>query len=134
MHIIMNGCPKDAWIKLNPGQVCFYRIKYSAEMLQRLIPDISSLPPVDRLGLASDMFALSYAGYSATTNFLDLLKGYTKEENYTVWNDIDCNLGCLGILIQNMSDVIEPYRNFILKLYKPVFEKLGWEPQENEGI
>lgn len=131
MHIIMDGCPKDAWVKLNPGQVCFYRIKYSAEMLQRLIPAISSLAPVDRLGLASDMFALAYAGYSATTNFLDLLKGFTEEDNYTVWNDIDGNLSCLGILMQN-TDASEQFRKYILKLYKPVADKLGWEPQENE--
>jgi len=62
---------------------------------------------------------------------LDLLKGYTSETNYTVWNDIDSNLGSLSILMQN-TDSFEQYRQFILKLYKPIVDLLGWEPQPSE--
>jgi len=132
MNLHIKGCQSNDWIKLNPGQVGFYRVNYSAEMLQRLTPAIQTLKPVDRLGLASDLFALAYAGYSATTNFLDLLNGYKEEMNCTVWNDIDSNLGCLGILMQN-TDAIDQYKKFILKLYKPVGDKLGWEPKDGEG-
>ena len=46
--------------QLNPGQVGFYRVQYSAAMLERLLPAINdnSLPPRDRLGLQSDLAAL----------------------------------------------------------------------------
>ena len=46
--------------QLNPGQVGFYRVQYSSAMLERLLPAIrdNSLPPRDRLGLQSDLFAL----------------------------------------------------------------------------
>ena len=47
-------------LQLNPGQVGFYRVQYSSAMLERLLPAIrdNSLPPRDRLGLQSDLFAL----------------------------------------------------------------------------
>ena len=46
--------------QLNPGQVGFYRVQYSFAMLEHLLPAIrdNSLPPRDRLGLESDLFAL----------------------------------------------------------------------------
>lgn len=48
------------WIKLNPGTVGFYRTKYPTELLQQFVPSIEdkSLPPLDRLGLVDDLFAL----------------------------------------------------------------------------
>lgn len=50
----------NEWIKLNPNTVGFYRSKYPAEMLQEFVPSIKNktLPPLDRLGLADDLFAL----------------------------------------------------------------------------
>ena len=46
--------------QVNPGQVGFYRVQYSSDMLELLLPAIkdNSLPPRDRLGLESDLFAL----------------------------------------------------------------------------
>ena len=46
--------------QLNPGQVCFYRVNYSSEMLDALIPAIhnQSMSPIDRLGIQNDLFAL----------------------------------------------------------------------------
>ncbi|CAG9532065.1 unnamed protein product, partial [Cercopithifilaria johnstoni] len=51
--------PKD-WIKLNVGSTGFYRVLYSHDMLQALLPDFSTkkIPVLDRFGIANDMFAL----------------------------------------------------------------------------
>lgn len=131
MQIHLQGCNPDDWIKINPGQIGFYRVNYSPEMLQRLTPSIQTLESVDRLGLESDLFALSYAGYTTTDNFLNLMKGYKDETDYTVWSNIDQNLSCLGIILQN-TDQYEDYKKFLLKLYKPLGDKLGWEAAEGE--
>jgi len=50
----------DQWIKLNPGTIGFYRTQYTPELLTRFYPAIrnKSLPPLDRLGLLHDLFAL----------------------------------------------------------------------------
>lgn len=132
MVIFLQGCPKDAWVKLNPGQVCFYRTNYSKEMLKSVIPAIPSMCAVDRLGIENDMFSLASAGYSSTTNFLELLQGYEQEDNYTVWSDIDSNLSNLAVIMQN-TDAVDQFKEFVQKLYKPVSERLGWEARDDEG-
>ena len=45
---------------MNPGQVGFYRVCYTKEMVEKLVPAIKdiSLPPLDRLGVENDQFAL----------------------------------------------------------------------------
>jgi len=132
MQIHLQACNPDDWIKINPGQIGFYRVNYSPEMLQRLIPAIQTLESVDRLGLESDLFALSSAGYTTTNNFLDLMKGYKDETDYTVWSNIDQNLSGLGVILQN-TDQYEDFKKFLLKLYKPLGDKLGWEAAEGES-
>ena len=46
--------------QVNPGQVGFYRVCYTKEMVEKLLPAIkdTSLPPLDRLGIENDQFAL----------------------------------------------------------------------------
>ncbi len=50
----------NEWVKLNPGTIGFYRTKYPPEMLQAFVPSVEQklLPPLDRLGLLDDLFAL----------------------------------------------------------------------------
>lgn len=59
-EVTINGIGESEWVKLNPGSVGFYRVQYSTEMLQMFKPAVSdlSLPPLDRLGLLGDIFAL----------------------------------------------------------------------------
>lgn len=56
---IPNVAPDD-WIKLNQGTSGFYRTNYPPVMLQQFMPSIEnkSLPPLDRLGILDDLFAL----------------------------------------------------------------------------
>ena len=133
MVIFLDNVSPDAWVKVNPGQLCFYRTCYSSEMIEAMVSGIKLLSPVDRLGIENDLFALAMAGVSKTTDFLNILAGYGEELNYTVWSDLDSNLGHLSMLLQN-TDSHNKFRQFVMKLYKPVAAKLGWDAQENEGI
>lgn len=60
MVIFVKNVQENSWVKLNPGQVCFYRVNYSSEMLDALKPAIAdhTLQPIDRLGIQNDLFAL----------------------------------------------------------------------------
>ena len=132
MIIFLEKVPTDTWIKINPGQIGFYRTCYSPEMITRLVPGIQSLCPVDRLGIENDLFALSVAGVSRTIDFLNILSSFKNETNYTVWSDIDNNISSLGVIIQN-TYYYKSFQDFVIRLYKPVFEKLGWDPKEDDG-
>ena len=47
------------WLKVNAGTKGVYRVLYSSDMLEKLKPCVKQhlLPPVDRLGIISDLFA-----------------------------------------------------------------------------
>ena len=47
-------------LQLNCGSVGMYRVQYTSQMLDALIPAVRdrTLPPRDRLGLENDLFAL----------------------------------------------------------------------------
>lgn len=94
--------PKD-WIKVNPGTIGCYRTQYPSDMLEKLIPAIQdrSLPPLDRLGLLDDLFAMVQAGHTSTVEVFKLLKAFEGETDYTVWSSISNVLSKLGILLSH---------------------------------
>ena len=121
------------WIKLNLNSVGFYRTNYSADLLQRLSVLIKekSLHPTDRLGLQSDVFALSQAGLLPITELLKFVESYSAEENVTVWKDLIANLKDLSRILLN-TDFHGDFQSFVRRLLKPISKKLGWNPAEGE--
>lgn len=58
--VAIKNVEPSAWVKVNPGTIGFYRTKYPSSVLEQFIPAIQdkSLPPLDRLGLLDDLFAM----------------------------------------------------------------------------
>nr|XP_058942473.1 puromycin-sensitive aminopeptidase-like [Pocillopora verrucosa] len=132
--LTVSGVKSDEWVKLNPGQVGFYRVQYSSDMLELLLPAIkdNSLPPRDRLGLENDLFALCRAGLVPGPDVLKVVEAFSNETNYTVWNDLISNLSHVGAILQ-YSDCYPSFQAFCTKLYEPIGTKLGWNPIEGES-
>jgi puromycin-sensitive aminopeptidase len=124
----------DAWIIVNAGRTGFFRVNYSADMWTRFRPAVESkaLPTADRLGLASDAFALMRAGYLPATQFLALASAYAQEREYPVWSDLTGSLGWLSNLL-----AAEPFeaqlKAFARALLRPIVRHLGWEPRPDES-
>lgn len=122
------------WIKLNKNSVGIYRTNYSPDMLASLVDLIKeqALHPTDRLGLQSDVFALSLAGYLPAQEVLKFVEGYANEENVTVWRDLLSNLTTMSRAVLNTSYHHE-FQAFIRRLLKPISKKLGWDPIPGES-
>jgi puromycin-sensitive aminopeptidase len=73
MVITLDNVSENDWVKINPGTIGFYRCDYPPEMLREFVPAITdkTLPPLDRLGLVDDLFALVQAGQSPTVEVCD---------------------------------------------------------------
>lgn len=134
MEVTLDNVDEDDWIKINPGTVGYYRTRYSQEMLEQLMPAVEKmeLPPLDRLGLIDDMFAMVQAGHASTADVLALVDSYRNETNYTVWTAITNSLTNLHILISH-TDLMEDFHRFGRNLYEPVAYRLGWEPRDGEN-
>ena len=124
----------DEWVKLNPSQTGFYRVKYAKDELIRLVPAIRSLvlPAADRLGVQNDTWALARAGHVPATQFLSLAEAYTEESNAFVCADLATNLAGLDTLLRD-----EPYHERFQKLarsiFNPIGKRTGWDPRPGEG-
>ncbi|KAK7501329.1 hypothetical protein BaRGS_00007454, partial [Batillaria attramentaria] len=126
--------PAGKWVKVNAGTLGVYRVQYSPEMLQALVPSIENkvLPPVDRLGVLSDLFALSEAGLVSAVEVLKMVKAYQKEDNYTVWSDLIFSLTDMGQTLQ-YTDAHDDFQRFVTDLLLPTYKTLGWDKKEGEG-
>ena len=124
----------DSWFKVNPSQTGFFRVNYSSEDWQRLIPAISALtlPATDRLGIQNDAYALSKAGLLPITQFLDIAAAYENETDASVWSDLASNLRDIELLVAE-EPCHENFRAFARNLFGPAARRIGWDAREGEG-
>lgn len=127
------GRPND-WVKVNPEQTGFFRVKYRSADLALLRPGIESrvLSPTDRLGIQNDAYALAKAGIQRATDFLEIARAYTNEDNAYVWGDLSANLGVLKNLLAD-EPFFDAYRRFARNLFLPAGMRVGWDPKPGEG-
>ncbi len=124
-------------LKLNDNQGGFYRVIYSdaieKELLSRLKDD--KIGAIDRMGLLSDSFEATKAGYQQIDKFLNLLNEYKNEDSLNTWGIIASSLSNIrGILSKSdtdetLRDLLKPY---IDKLVKNQVTRLGWNENSSE--
>jgi len=122
------------WFKANSGQSGFFRVRYPGDLSAKLTTALEnlSLPPVDRIGLQSDAFALAVAGIIPTTEALALARSYTNEVDYTVWLDLSSNLGHFSSVWSGEPNY-QHVKDFVRRIFTPIFTKLGWDPIQGES-
>jgi aminopeptidase N len=69
---VMPGCSKLP-LMVNAGGQGFYRVQYTPEMYTRLVKEFASLPPIARITLLSDSFALLQTGQLSMSGYWSLL-------------------------------------------------------------
>ncbi|KZC12138.1 Puromycin-sensitive aminopeptidase [Dufourea novaeangliae] len=126
--------PEDSWVKINPGTIGFYRTYYSQDALSLLLLAVKdrTLPPVDRLGLLDDMFAVAQAGRGSTVEVLRLMSAFQQEDNFIVWSSIDNALRKIALLLSHL-DLLDWFNAFGRNLMHDIRDKLGWEAKSGES-
>ncbi|XP_060534804.1 puromycin-sensitive aminopeptidase [Cylas formicarius] len=121
------------WVKVNPGTIGFYRTKYPSDMLEKFVPAIrdKTLPPLDRLGLLDDLFAMVKAGHTGTVEILKFLNAFEDETDYNVWSSINNILSRLSQLLGN-TEHKPGFDKYQKQLLRKVYERLGWNVRANE--
>jgi puromycin-sensitive aminopeptidase len=121
-------------VKINSGEISFFRTAYSRELLSQLYDQVQNkiLPPVDRLGIIRDLFALSLSGDSATTDLFTFLPAYSTEDNYVVWLEIIGGLSKIESLLAHTKNTEQLHR-YIRTLCEPLYLKLGHEKKKGEN-
>lgn len=134
MEVLIEGVTDKDWIKINPGTIGYYRTQYTSQMIEQFIPAITNktLPPLDRLGLHDDLFALVQNGASPTVDSLKLIDAYRNENNYTVWSSIASSLSKLKSILSH-TDLTVKFNAYGIHLFGPIAQQLGWDAKPNES-
>ena len=121
------------WVKVNPEQTGFYRVRYDGDELRRLAAPIAdkTLPPTDRLGVQNDAYALSRAGVIPATDFLSIAAAYHDEDNAPVCSDLSANLGGVDNLVSD-EGFYGDFQAFSRGVFLDTAARVGWDAKPGE--
>jgi len=118
----------SAAVVVNAGGHGFFRVAYSAELLERLSgPALDGLDTLERYNLVDDAWASVVAGRLSASEFLTFVEGFGAERDLAVWQAIVIGLRGLGRLLDDTD--LERFQARLASLLKPVVVDLG-EPDE----
>ncbi len=122
----VTGC--DRLIKLNLGEVGYYRTEYDAVSLRLLKTGFAGLEASDQANLLGDQYALFEAGRAPLSDYLDFaaVLGTTDVTSVAVWEDTIAHLLRTDALLR--GDPSRPgFRDFARGLLAPQLRRLGWD-------
>ncbi|KAL1915194.1 uncharacterized protein VTP21DRAFT_7470 [Calcarisporiella thermophila] len=127
---------KGNLIKLNHEFNGVYRVKYSTDLLNKLIEAVkkgSVFKDTDRLNLINDAVHLAEAGYDRTSNYLNLVQAYHNEQNPIMLGEVATGLASF---FAAWSEQSQKARSGLLNIQRKLFTNLsrqvGWDFAEGE--
>ncbi|ETN76612.1 peptidase family M1 [Necator americanus] len=126
---------EDEWVKLNAGSTGFYRVEYSPEMLQAMIPDIANgnMLLLDRFSVVNDLFALVQAGRTGASTFLSVLASLQNEDEYIIWQSLAGGIEDLANVLNYVDGPISKrFNSFIIAVMANLGARLGWDCHDGE--
>jgi puromycin-sensitive aminopeptidase len=122
--------PGAGAVVANEGGHGFYRVRYSTDLMQRLMADLSALQPIERFNLVNDAWAAVLAGLEPLTGFLDLTARFRGEGDRNVWSAL---LGSLHAIARIGVDSDRTGLEALVRArLEPAASALGWEPRPGE--
>jgi len=124
------------WLKVNAGQTEFVRVMYEDAGLFDAACEAARTKVMfkdDRIGILSDAFALSRAGYMKPVNPLKVALSLDDEDDPNVIEELGALTGMVQNLFLGADDLKETGSKFALRVFKKLGEKIGWEKKPGEG-
>jgi puromycin-sensitive aminopeptidase len=123
--------PPDAAVVVNEGGHGFYRVRYSRDLLERLVRRLpAGLAPIERFNLLGDAWAATVAGLIPIDEYLDLTAEFRGERDKSVWVILTGSLHALNRI------VLDGDRPGLERLVRDrvagAVEELGWAPRPDD--
>lgn len=121
-----------AWFKPNPAEQGFYRVSYSDDILEALLPHLTELDLADRYGLVNDVWAGAASGRSGTRKALELTASLRQESDYIPALAVYESLGMLFGIVEDdgLRARLEAFGRW---LAEPGYQRLGWDATSTEN-
>jgi puromycin-sensitive aminopeptidase len=121
------------YVVINAGGSGFYRVNYSPALANKLLADAqNNLTVIERFNLVNDSWAAVRAGYLSAADYLETIKLFKNESDYSVWQIILSSLGALRRLTKDQAR--EDFKKFVFNLCENKANELGWKAKDNESV
>jgi aminopeptidase N len=124
--------PCGEQVKLNLGDVGYYRVQYDAAARAGLARSFAMMSLADRANLLADSWALVDAGRAEPISYLELIEEIGGDDNRAVWEPVIRVLTRLDHL-QSGRPERAAFQAYARARLRPVFDRLGWEAAGREG-
>lgn len=127
----------DDFYKVNGDQSGIYRTAYSPERWTKLgeAGVAGKLTVEDRIGLVADASSLASSGFISTTALLELVKSWSNEVNYVVWDQILTSTSQIrGAMIFEDESVKEALNLFVADLISKKLKEVGYEFSDSDSF
>jgi aminopeptidase N len=119
-------------IKLNLGDVGYYRVQYDAATQGALTRAVSTLQPADRINLLTDTWALVEAARIAPAAYLELLDHLGVDTNRSVAEQVIRTLTQIDHLSRGRP-ARAAFQAYARAKLRPMFDRVGWDPAAGEA-
>ena len=121
------GCDS---VVVNEGGHGFYRVRYDAELLGRVVARLPALAAIERYNLVNDAWAVTLAGLMPLTDYLDLTARFHDERDKNVWTILIGSLAMLNRLVP--PDARPGLEALVRDRVGPALTALGWDSRAGE--
>jgi puromycin-sensitive aminopeptidase len=121
------GCES---VVINEGGHGFYRVRYDADLLGRVVSRLPKLAAIERYNLVNDAWAVTLAGLMPLTDYLDLTARFRDERDKNVWTIL---IGSLAMLNRLATPDARPGLEALVRdRVTPALTALGWDSRNAE--
>ncbi|XP_028045976.2 glutamyl aminopeptidase [Monomorium pharaonis] len=130
-EVVIEADEHTNWIKLNAGQVGFYRVNYNEEWktFQHLLRSSHMrIPSSDRANLLDDMFSLADAGQIEYNTVMDISTYLSEEYHALPWAVAKLNFMTMHTLLKSstISHLANTFKSYARKLVETTYENIPW--------
>ncbi|HEX2180334.1 MAG TPA: M1 family metallopeptidase, partial [Actinomycetota bacterium] len=123
---------KPDWLVVNSGATGFFRVNYSASLLEALLgAGLERLSASERYALVDDRHAAMVAGAVTSTDLVDLIGLLSTETDLSVWQRMAASLATLDRIVDGPAR--SRYQERVRGIVGPALERLGLEPVAGES-
>jgi len=123
------GC--DDALLVDPGNVGYFRVRYSQPLFDALLARWPALPDSARLKLGADSAALLQSGQQPLASHLALMARVPDEPRLAISSRVLSDLALLGGIADEAAK--PAVRRYAIGLLKPRFAALGWSERAGES-
>ena len=121
------------WIFANRDAKGYYRVAYPSHDLKTIASAAEQkLNAPERIALVEDAWAMTRAGKSSVTDFLDLAPSLRAEQNRHVVDAISNHLDYIDEALVPAQDRQRKYEAFVLAQFAMPAQRLGWESRDTD--